>query len=93
MTLAPLDLLTCVVAARPAALRGFQALAVDNGGAGAGLTTGSLAVRHDQRVVHPLEDAFVAQPGEPAINCLPGWKVLRQQPPGNAAANGRSVRS
>jgi hypothetical protein len=37
MTLAPLDLLTCIIVSRSAAFRCFNALAIDDYGAGAGL--------------------------------------------------------
>ena len=78
MTLATFDLLASIVAARPAALGGLDALTVDDGCAWRGVPSGSLAVERDQRVVDPLEQAFVTKPGKPAVDRLPRREVLGQ---------------
>lgn len=51
VALAALGLLSGVVAARAAALRGLHRLAVDHARRRAGLASGLLARRHDQRMV------------------------------------------
>src|SRR3972149_4238292 len=80
------DLLAGIMAARSAGLGRLHALAVDDRGGGAGVAADTLAIGHDQRVVDLLEHAFVPPRGKPAIGCLPGREVARQQPPGDTAA-------
>src|SRR6202162_5279449 len=73
MTLASIDLLAGVVAARAAGLGRLDALAVDDCACGAGLTSGPFAVKHDQGVIDFLEAPFVAERRKPAIDRAP-WR-------------------
>jgi hypothetical protein len=77
MAVAALYLLARVLAPWAAAFRCFDALAVDDGRARAGFAPHALTIRYDQGVVHPLEHRFVPQTGKPAVDRLPGRKVLR----------------
>src|ERR1035437_9454709 len=73
MTLASIDLLAGVVAARAAGLGRLDALAVDDCACGAGLASGPFAVKHDQGVIDFLEALFVAERRKPAIDRAP-WR-------------------
>ena len=59
MPFAALHFLARVIARNPAALRGFDRLAVDDTGAGRGLPTSLLARRHHQQVVNCRQQAAV----------------------------------
>ena len=72
MTLASLDLLAGVVAARTAGLSRLDALAVDDCAGGAGLASGPFAIKHDQGVIYFLEEPFVSERRKPAIDRAPG---------------------
>ena len=81
VTLASLDFLACIIAARAAALGSLGALAVDQRRSRAGLAPGALAVVHGQVVVQALEHAPIAQAGEPAVVGPPGREAVGQQAP------------
>src|SRR3954463_14958793 len=82
VALSALDLLAGVVAPRPAGLRRLDALAVEHPRRRAGGAPAARAVEHDQMVVQPLQNAVVAQPQEPAVDCLPRREAVGQEPPG-----------
>jgi len=86
MSLASLDLLARIVAARAAAFGCLDALAVQDRCGRARLAPGTLAVAHDQMMVDRLPRAVVAQPGEPAIDRAPRGKAVRHEPPGDTTA-------
>ena len=86
VALAPLDLLTRVVAPRSAGFRGFHALAVDHAGTGRGFAALRFARRHQQRVVDPQPQAIVAPQVEPAPHRRDRRKARRQHPPRQTAA-------
>ena len=77
MALAPVDLLSSIIAAWPASLGGLDALAVDDRGRGAGVAPGPFAICHYQRVVYPFKAPVVAPGGELAINRPPWRQVAR----------------
>ena len=81
MALAALDLLARIIAARPAAFRGFHALAVDHTGCRPCRPTGQKARGHHQRLVDDVEYAAVAQPVEIVLDRREGRKVFRQHRP------------
>src|SRR4051812_28942546 len=81
MALAPLHLLSCIVAARTASLGRLGALAVDHRRRGTGCAADPLAVLHDQVVVDLLPGAVVAEPGEPAIHRQEWREAVRQHVP------------
>lgn len=85
MALAAFDLLARIVTARTAAFRGPEAWLSMMAALGPA-SRPMLAIRHDQLVIHLLEDGFIAQAGAPAIDRLPWRKVFRQQPPRDPAA-------
>src|SRR5450755_4869884 len=89
MALAALDLLSCVIAPRAAALRGFHRLAVNHSCRRARLSASRLARRHNERVVHRGKDSVVRPRVEIALNRGVGWKILRQLSP--LAAGGCNV--
>ena len=82
VTLASLDLLACIIAARATALGGLGALAVDHRRSRPGLAPGAPA--HDQVVVQALEHAPIAQAGEPTVDGPPGREAVGQQAPRSA---------
>ena len=51
MTLAPVDLLASIVSARATSFSGFDALAVNDRGAGTGVAADTLTIPHHQLVV------------------------------------------
>ncbi len=57
------------MAARAARFSGLDGLTIDDSCCGTCLPPNPFAVSHEQVMVHRLEDALVAQPYEPAINC------------------------
>ena len=79
VTLAPLHLLGGIVAARPAAFRGFHRLAVDHGGRGAGLTPLLFARLDGQGMVDAAPGAVLAPGREIGVHRAPGWELLGQQ--------------
>lgn len=77
-------LLGSVIAAlRPRGRRLYR-LAVEHSSAGAGFSTGPLAVNHQGDVVDRAEQHEPHEAPEPPIDRLPGRKVLRQHPPAAA---------
>ena len=81
MSLAALDLLAGVVAARPAGFRRFHRLAVDHARRRARLAPGRLARRHQQVLVDPLPGAVVPPAVEPALHRRARREIPRQHPP------------
>jgi hypothetical protein len=45
-----------------------------------------MIVARGKRMIDPLKDAFVTEPGKPAVDRLPRRKILGQQAPCNPAA-------
>ena len=68
-------------------LGGFDRLTIDHRRRRACLATCALAIRHDERVVHPLEQACISPGGEPTIHGAPRRKVRGEKPPGAAGAH------
>ena len=85
MALASVDLLTRIVTAWPAGLGGLDALAVDDRGRGAGVTTDPFAICHHQCVVYPFKAPVVAPGGEPAVDCPHGGKSFGSRRHGHPA--------
>ncbi len=46
----------------------------------------TLPICHDKSVIDLLEKRAVATARKPAVDCLPGWQIRRQQAPSNAPA-------
>src|SRR5208282_1707263 len=65
---------------------GLYALAIQHGGAGGGLSTGTFAVQHEQMVIYRLPSTIVAEADEPGIGRLVRRKMLGQHAPRAAAA-------
>ena len=86
MALASLHLLARVIATRPAAFRGFHALAVDHAGARRSLPAVRRACNHQQSVIDRQPQPVVAPKVEPVPHSRNGRKARRQHPPGQAAA-------
>src|ERR1019366_1284815 len=84
MALTSVDLFPGIVAARPASLGRFDALAVDDCACGTGLAADPFAIEHDQGVVDLLEATLVAERRKPAIDCAPRRQIARQQTPRTA---------
>src|SRR5947209_17181385 len=84
--LASLDLLAAVIAAHAAAFGRLDALAVDHRSGWAGFAASTLAIEHHQTMVDRFPRSIVAEPREPAIHPRPRREVLRQEVPGNPAA-------
>jgi hypothetical protein len=61
-------------------------LAIEHGSTGRCLPPDTLPVRHDEEVVHALEQARVAPERKPALDGGSRWEILRDQTPCNAAA-------
>jgi Transposase DDE domain len=89
MTLAPVDLLVGVIAARALAAGTFTDLAVDHAGGRARHPADPLAVDHQRHVTDRFEQKAAHEAAEPPIDRLPRREVLRQHPP--AAARPRYV--
>jgi hypothetical protein len=66
VTLAAFDLLTGIIAPRPAAFCGFDALAVDHSGAGRSFTPCRFSADQQQRVIEREPQTIVAPQIEPA---------------------------
>jgi hypothetical protein len=81
VALAPLDLLTRIVAAWAAGFRGFHALTIDDAGAGRSLAPLEFPHDHEQHVVDRQPQAAVAPQIEPASNGGHRWEAGRQHPP------------
>jgi hypothetical protein len=77
VTLAPVDLLACIITLRSTSFGGLDALAIDDRRTRTGLATGTLSIPHYQMVVEGFPGSVVAEPGEPAVGRLVRWKVLR----------------
>ena len=60
-------LLSSIVTAGSTGLSGFDALAVDDCGRGAGVPPNPFAICHHERVVYPFKAPVVAPGGEPAV--------------------------
>src|SRR6266446_5050942 len=78
---AALNLLSRVIAARPAALGCLDRLAIDDTSTRARLATERLARRHDQRVADARPDAVSRPPVEIPLNSRVGRKFLGDLPP------------
>jgi hypothetical protein len=79
--LASLDLLACIVAPRPAALGGLDALAVDDPGARRGFAPHGFTTDQQQRVIEREPKTIVTPQVEPAPHRRDGRKAGRQHPP------------
>src|SRR5690242_17097416 len=79
VTLAPVDLLACIP--RSTGFGGLDTLAVDDRSTRTGLATGTLSIAHHQVVVDVFPGSVVAEPDEPAVDCLMRRKMLRQHAP------------
>jgi hypothetical protein len=79
MALAALDLLSGIIAARPAGFGGLDALAVDDGGGGGGVTADPLAVGDDDGVLDAFERTAIPPSRKSAIDRASGRKVERQE--------------
>lgn len=86
VALAPLDLLPCVIAPRPAAFRGLHTLAVDHSGAGRSLAADSFPPDQQQGMIEREPQAVVAPQVKPAPHRRDGRKARRQHPPRQPAA-------
>ena len=86
VTLAALDLLTCVEALWAAAFRGFYALAVNDAGRRAGLAPFGLACRHQEMMIGGLPDVAIPPSVEVALHRRSRREMLRQHGPGTTAA-------
>src|SRR6202043_1866281 len=89
VALAALDLLSCVIAPRATAFRGFHRLAVNHSGRRARLSASRRAPRHHQGVVELGKDSAARPSVEITLDRRVGWEVLGQLPP--LATGGRNV--
>jgi hypothetical protein len=71
MALAPVDFLSSVVTAWPAASSCLCALGVDDRTRRAGLASDPLPIEHDEGVIDPVEAAFVPKLCKPSIDRAP----------------------
>lgn len=90
MTLAAINLLTSVRAARTAAFRGFHRLAVDYSRRRARLASSFFADRHHQRVIDRSEHAVMRPAIEIPLHARTRRKLLRQGTP--LAAGGGHIK-
>ena len=87
MTLPALDLLARIITPWPAALRGFDALAVDHPGRRRGLPSDGFAHRHEQGVIDRRPQPHVPPAVEIMLHCGHRRKQIgRQHPPRQTAA-------
>lgn len=86
VTLAPFDLLACIVAPRPTALGGFDALAIDYPCAGRGLAPYRFPADQQQSVIERKPKPIIAPQVEPASHRRDRRKTGWQHPPRQPAA-------
>jgi hypothetical protein len=67
-------------------IRRANGLAVEHGGAGRRLATGSFTILEKQRMVDAGPDAFALPAAKVVVDRLPRRKVMRQEPPGASGA-------
>ena len=88
MALAAADLLGSVVAPHPADTGRLDRLAVDDPGARLRISASPRAEALPQGGVESLPGTVEPPQAEVVVDGLPGWELVRQQPPGAAAPEG-----
>ncbi len=88
LALTAFDLLAGIIASLSAALRSHYALAAEHSGGGRGFPADPLPVSHDEPMVNGFKQTGVPPQAEPAEDGALGRQIRRQQPPGNATAQG-----